>query len=480
MSHRSQLNEIARRSMREHGLEPDIPPEANAQADRLHTPSIDGIRDLRSAPWTSMDNESSRDLDQLEHCERSGTAIRLWIAIADVAALVARDTPIDDHARTNTTSVYTPGHVFPMLPLKLSTDTTSLNPGEDRLAVVIDMEVGSDGALVRSDVYRAVVRSHAKLEYERIAEWLNGRGDPPPELAETPGLDAQIRLQDELASRLRSRREEQGALDFDRTEAVPVLDHGEVTDLREVRADRARDIIEDFMIAANTATAGFLAAQGRPALRRLVRTPARWPRIVRLAREAGDVLPAEPDARALESFLTRQRQSDPDGFSDLSLSIIKLMGSGEYVVADPSHHEEGHFALALSHYTHSTAPNRRFPDLVTQRQLKSILSGAAPAYSLDELRSLASHCTRQEDAAAKVERQVRKAAAALLFSSRVGDTFPAVVTGASSKGTWVRTRRPSIEGKVVAGSDGLDVGDQVRVRLVETDAERGFIDFVVA
>lgn len=477
MSHRSQLNEIARRAMREHGLEPDIPPEASAAAARLAAAPVDGARDLRELPWISIDNHDSRDLDQLAVCEPDGDRVRLRVAIADVDALVARGSAIDDHARQNTTSVYTPARIFPMLPLPLSTGHTSLNPDEDRLAVVVEMLVDAGGALERADVYCAAVRNHGKLAYERVTGWLNDTAPPPEPLAGSAALSAQVIAQDEVASRLRAHRQEQGALDFDRSDEQPALDGEVVTGISDVRPDRARDMIEDLMIAANTATARFLASRRVPGLRRVVRTPARWPRIARLAQDVGEELPEAPDVQALEAFLTSRRQADPEGFPDLSLSVIKLLGSGEYVVADPSDPHQGHFALAVSHYTHSTAPNRRFPDLITQRLLKSTLDGAAPAYHEETLHSLAAHCTRQEDAANKVERQVRKAAAALLYASRIGDRFDAVVTGASRKGTWVRTRRPRIEGKVVKGFKGLDVGDRVRVTLVDTDPERGFIDF---
>lgn len=479
MSHRARLTEIARRAMREHGLEPDFPPAAKSQAERLDPAPIDGARDLRRLPWTSLDNDDSRDLDQLAVCEPHGDRVLLRVAIADVDAVIARGSAIDDHAQQNTTSVYTPAGVFPMLPLPVSTGHTSLNPGEDRMAMVVEMLVDADGALERTDVYRAAVHNHGKLAYDSVTAWLNGTAPPPAPLAKSRTLAEQLLALDEVASRLRARRHELGALDFDRSAEEPALEGDRVTGARQLNPERGQDLIEDLMIAANTATARFLASRGVPGLRRVVRTPQRLPRIVKLARDVGERLLDEPDAKALGAFLARRKKVDPDGFPELSLGVIKLLGSGEYAVTDASGQHAGHFALAVSAYTHSTAPNRRFPDLVTQRLLKASLNGNGPAYRHEELELLAAHCTRQEDAANKVERQVRKAAAALLYSSRIGDTFDAIVTGAAPKGTWIRTRRPRIEGKVVRGFEGLDVGDRVRATLISTDPDRGFIDFAV-
>ena len=402
----------------------------------------------------------------------------LLVAIADVDALVPRQSAIDDHARRNTTSVYTAARVFPMLPESLSTDRTSLNPDDDRSAIVIEMAVDRDGAVSQCDIYRAAVRNHAKLAYEAVAGMARGHGARRRRRWRAPAeLAAQVRRQDQIAQRLRQRRVEKGALDFDRAEARPVIEGDRIKGLREVRANRARDLIEDFMIAANTSTAEFLAARRSPSIRRVVRTPERWPRIVALAAGLGEQLPETPDARALERFMTTRKAADPDAWPELSLSLVKLLGRGEYVLADPTSKAADHFALALAHYTHSTAPNRRYPDLITQRLLKAAMSKAAPAYSNEELDALAQHCTRQEDAANKVERQVQKAAAALWLSDRVGEIFNGVVTGASSKGTWARIFKPPVEGKIERGSEGLDVGDRVRVRLIGTNPERGFIDF---
>jgi VacB/RNase II family 3'-5' exoribonuclease len=477
-SQRSVLDAIARRAMVEHGLEPDFPPDAVAEAARLGGAPIEAVRDLRRLPWSSIDNSESRDLDQLEVCGESDEGLdRLLVAIADVDALVPRDSALDDHARRNTTSVYTAARVFPMLPESLSTDRTSLNPDEDRSAIVVEMAIDREGVVRQCDIYRAAVRNHAKLAYEAVAAWLDRSGAPPAALAASSELLAQVRLQDRIAQRLRQRRVEKGALGFDRAEARPVIEGDRIKGLREVQANRARDLIEDFMIAANTATAEFLAARHSPSIRRVVRTPDRWPRIVALAAGLGEHLPETPDARALEQFMTRRKAADPDAWPELSLTLVKLLGRGEYVLADPKSGSADHFALALMHYTHSTAPNRRFPDLITQRLIKAAISNGASAYSNEELAVLAQHCTRQEDAASKVERQVQKAAAALWLSDRIGETFSGVVTGASSKGTWARIFKPPVEGKIERGYEGLDVGDRVKVRLIGTNPERGFIDF---
>jgi exoribonuclease-2 len=478
VNHRSALEAIARRAMIEKGLEPDFPADARRELARLPEATGSAARDLRALPWSSIDNDDSRDLDQLEVCVDAG-GTRLLVAIADVDALVEKDGALDAHARRNTTSVYTAARIFPMLPQELSTDRTSLNENEDRLALVVDMVVADKGEVVESDVYRALVCNHAKLTYNGVAAWLEGAGPAPDRLAAVPDLEDQLRLQDRLATSLRTRRQQEGALDFDRTELKPVMDEGQVSDLRTEQPNRARDLIESFMVATNGATARFLSSRGFPSIRRVVRSPERWARIVEIAARYGERLPAGPDAQALEQFLKSRRAAAPDDFSDLSLSVIKLMGRGEYV-ADTAASGIGHFALAVSNYTHSTAPNRRFADLVTERLVKAAVADAPAPYALAELTALAEHCTKQEDAANKVERLVRKAAAALWLSSRIGEQFDAVVTGASAKGTWVRLNHPPVEGRLERGFEGLDVGDRVRVRLVHTDPERGFIDFVAA
>jgi len=478
---RAILQHIATRAMIDYGLQPELPADAQAEVRHLQDAPVAGLRDLRALPWSSIDNDDSKDLDQLEVAIEEHGTVRLLIAVADVDSLVAKGSALDDHARTNTTSVYTAARVFPMLPEALSNDRTSLNQSEDRPALVVDMAIADDGTVTKAEVYRAAVRNQARLTYSGVAAWLDGHGPAPEAMAAVEGLERQLRTQDRLAGYLRARREAEGALDFDRAEIKPVMGDGVVKDLQVDASNRARDMIESFMIAANGVTARFLSARGSASIRRVVRAPKRWPRIVEIAATHGTTLPADPDAGALEAFLRARRQAEPETFPDLSLSILKLLGRGEYVAegpAGPGGTESVHFALAETNYTHSTAPNRRFPDLVTQRLVKSAAESQPAPYTLAELTPLAEHCTKQEDAANKVERRVRKSAAALWLSDRIGQEFGAVVTGASEKGTWVRLDRPPVEGKLDRGFEGLDVGDRLRVRLVRTDAERGFVDFV--
>jgi exoribonuclease-2 len=481
---RSDLHEIARRAMREKGLTPDFPKAALEQLESISAPAAppkDSVRDLRALLWASIDNDDSRDLDQLSVAEAlPGGEVRVLVAVADVDALVRKGTPLDARAAQNTTSVYTAGGVFPMLPEKLSTDLTSLNPDEDRVAIVVEYVVDGGGAPQRSSVYRALVRNKAKLAYDSVDAWRDGRGPMPEAMARVPGVDAQIRLQENAAMRLRARRYEEGALDLETIEARAVFDGEEIKDLTVDQQNQPRQLIEDFMIAANGVTARFLEQKGYPSIRRVVRSPERWLRIVGVAEEYGHALPPEPDAKALEAFLRERRRADPLRFPDLSLVVVKLMGAGEYVLEVPGQAPVGHFGLAVRDYAHSTAPNRRYPDVLTQRILKAALLGRPGPYANGELASLARHCTEQEDAANKVERLVRKAAAAMLLQDRTGQVFEGVVTGASDKGTWVRILKPPVEGKVVRGETGLKVGDKVRVKLLSTDVERGFIDFARA
>jgi exoribonuclease-2 len=478
------LRAIAHRAMTDRGLEPDFPPDAIRQLNAIPGPADDrdaGIRDLRDRLWCSIDNDTSRDLDQLTVAEMLPAGrVKVLVAVADVDALVKPGSPIDRHAATNTTSVYTAARIFPMLPERLSTDLTSLNEDADRLAVVVEMTVAPDGSVEASDVYRALVCNHAKLAYRGVAAWLNGSGAVPEGVARTAGLDEQLRLQDEVAQRMRSVRHLHGALDLETLEPEAVVRDGRVVDLRAEGKNRAKELIEDFMIAANGVTAAFLEERGLPALRRVVRSPERWDGIRRVAEGFGDALPTAPDAKALGAFLARRRQADPLRFPDLSLTVVKLMGAGEYAVQLPGQESAGHFGLAVHDYSHSTAPNRRFPDLVTQRLLKAAIAGGAPPYSAAELEALAAHCTDREDAARKVERQVRKSAAAQFLAGRIGETFEALVTGASEKGTWVRVLTPPVEGRLTGGHEGLDVGDRVRVELVGLNVPRGFIDFARA
>jgi exoribonuclease-2 len=479
--HRSILHGIARMAMIERGLLPELSPDAVAELDAIRKdplPDDPPGRDLRALPWCSIDNDDSRDLDQLTVAEAAdGGAATIRVAIADVDAFVKKGAPLDAQARHNTTSVYTAGGTFPMLPEKLSTDLTSLNPGEERQAVVVEMRIGADGALLSSDVYEALVRNGAKLAYNGVAAWLEGTGAMPGPIAAMPGLDENLRLQDRTAQKMKSLRHAHGALDFETVKARPVFEADLLTDLDEERRNRAKEIIEDFMIGANGVTARFLESKGFPSLRRVVHAPKRWGRIVEIAAESGFELPATPDSRALERFLLKARGDDPVRFPDLSLSIIKLMGPGEYTADFPGEAAEGHFGLAVKDYTHSTAPNRRYPDLVTQRLLKAALAGNAVPYDREELAGLATHCTAMEDAANKVERRVEKSAAAMLMESRIGERFDAIVTGAAEKGTWVRLLHPPVEGKLVRGFEGVDVGRRIRVELVRTDEQQGFIDF---
>lgn len=498
---KDRLAAIARNAMEGRGLLPEFSPaviaELNtvAQAATATVPQAgEGIRDLRELPWASIDNDDSRDLDQLSVAglTESG-APAILVAVADVDAWVKRGSAIDGHARTNTTSVYTAGGIFPMLPEQLSTDLTSLNKGEDRLAIVTEMAIGEDGSVRESTVYRALVRNHAKLAYNALAAWLEGVAMLPsvPGLEEqlttqdrmqsalpsVPGLEEQLRTQDRIAQSMRGLRHEHGALSLQTPEARAVFKGDELVDLQTEAPNRAKELIEEFMVAANGANARFLEARHFSSLRRVLRSPERWERITELAAALGERLPVAPDSKALEAFLVKRRDANPASFPDLSLSVVKLLGRGEYAIELPGQKAEGHFALSVEDYTHSTAPNRRFPDLVTQRLIKAALAGAPVPYSNDELQQLAVHCTAQEDNAAKVERRVRKSAAALLLATRLGEHFDAIVTGASDKGTWVRIADRATEGKLVHGAKGLDVGDRVPVVLLHIDVERGFIDF---
>ena len=467
--------------MMERGLEPDFPAAAQRELAAISGPAgaTSDARDLRDRLWASIDNDDSRDLDQLTVAESlAGGRVRILVAIADVDALVRKASALDGHAARNTTSVYTPAAIFPMLPEALSTDLTSLNENQDRMAMVADMVFEPDGSLATSDLYRAFVRNRAKLAYRSVAAWLNGEGAAPPRILAIPELDKNLRLQDSVAQRLVNLRHRQGALSLETIEAKTAFDGDNLAGLNLDPKNRAKQLIEDFMIAANGVTATYLASKHLPSLRRVLRSPERWDRIAQLASDLGDRLPSQPDAAALDAFLTRRRQADPEKFADVSLAVVKLIGRGEYALDLPGGRPPGHFGLAVKDYAHSTAPNRRFPDLITQRLLKSALAGTPLPYSIPELAELAKHCTDREDDATKVERRVRKSAAALLLSGRIGEHFDAIITGASDKGTWVRLFHPPTEGRLERGFQGLDVGDHVGVKLVHTDVERGFIDFV--
>jgi exoribonuclease-2 len=468
--------------MLEKGLLPNFSGDALAELDKIHAPAtIDSeqVRDLRNLLWASIDNDDSLDLDQLTVAEAmQGDEVKVLVAVADVDSIVKSRSAIDDHAQHNTTSVYTAAEIFPMLPEKLSTNLTSLNFNEDRPAIVIEMVIGLDGSLKTSDIYRAHVRNHAKLAYNSVAAWLEGKEIVPGAITAVNGLAENLHMQDRVAQSMKNLRHVHGALSFETVEARPIFDGDEIRDLEVEKRNRAKDIIEDFMIGANGVTARYLSSKKFPSIRRIVRTPKRWERIVELADEHGSKLPNTPDSRALEEFLTKEKAADPVRFPDLSLSIIKLMGAGEYVAELPGDTiSPGHFGLAVRDYTHATAPNRRYIDLITQRLLKAAIKGETLPYSNNELEVLAKHCTEGEDAANKVERQVSKSAAAILLESRIGERFDAIVTGAASKGTWVRILHPPIEGRLESGFEGLDVGHRLRVQLVRTDVERGYIDF---
>ncbi|MBC7837926.1 MAG: RNB domain-containing ribonuclease [Nitrospiraceae bacterium] len=482
-NHRADLKTIARRVMIERGFLPDFSSEAMAELAGIETAATEwdsNIRDLTGLLWASIDNDDSRDLDQLSAAEpHPDRSVTILVAIADVDALVMKESALDTHAKHNTTSVYTAGDMFPMLPEKLSTDLTSLGEGQDRLAVVVEMVIAEDGAILSSTHFRALVRNHAKLAYNNIAAWLAGEAPAPEGVKAVSGLDAQLRLQDQVAQRLKARRHEQGALSLETIEPRAVFEGEVLTNLRVEQKNRAKELIEDFMIAANQATASYLNGKGMPSFRRILRSPERWQRIVEVAARWGDHLPPEPDARALEVFLIARQKADPLRFPDLSLAIVKLIGRGEYVL-DQKDGSPEHFGLAVKGYTHSTAPNRRYPDLITQRLIKAALAGESTPYQPEELKYLADHCTERESDAEKVERQLRKSAAALLLQSRIGQRFDSIVTGASDRGTWVRLLEPPVEGRLVTGERGLDVGDKVWVELVSTDVERGFIDFARA
>ncbi len=467
--------------MLEAGFHPDFPPEVTREIQALKSPApnISGnVRDLRSLLWSSIDNDSSRDLDQVEYAEKlpDGTT-RLLIGIADVDSSVRKGSATDQHAASETTSVYTGVATFPMLPETLSTDLTSLRDAQERLSIIIELHVAPSGDVTCHDAYPAWLRNRAKLAYSSTGAWLEGRGPMPGAISAVPGMEAQLRLQLEISQHLRAFRQQHGALTFGSVEATPVVQNGQVTDLAVRQHTVAEDIIESFMVAANVAMAQFLRERNCLSIRRVVRTPKRWDGIQIIAAKFGMKLPDTPDPRALSDFLAQRKTADPEHFPDLSLSIVKLLGPGEYIVETPGTEHEGHFGLAVHDYTHSTAPNRRFADLIAQRLLKASASAASAPYSQAELTAIAAHCTEREDAARKVERLMRKVAAANLLSHRIGEIFDGIVTGASPKGTYVRLLKMPAEGRIVHGAQGMNVGDKVRVKLASLDVAKGFIDF---
>jgi VacB/RNase II family 3'-5' exoribonuclease len=481
MPHDFDLAAAARQEMLEHGFEPDFPAEAERQLTLIQPQPETGLRDLTGLLWSSIDNDDSRDLDQIEWAERKGNAIRVLVAVADVDSKVPKGTPIDSHAARETTTVYAGVRTFPMLPERLSTDLSSLAEGQNRAAVVIEFLAGADGAISSPAIYRALVNNRAQLTYSGVGPWLEGTSPAPAKVGASADLAAQLKLQDEAAGRLREARHRLGALTFDRLEAEPVITGGRVESIRARASNRAAHLIEDFMIAANEVMAQTLRQAGVSSIRRVVKAPERWARMVELAAHYGEKLPPEPDAAALNAVLMRRKQADPVHYPDVSLAVLKLMGPGEYVLmhggAQGEAEAQGHFGLAAHDYTHSTAPNRRFADVVTQRLLKAHTAGASSPYSDDELEVIARNCTLKEDAARKVQRDMTKRMAAVAMGSRVGQEFSAVVTGVTPKGVFVRVLDPPVEGRVMRGEAGLDVGDRLHVTLLSADPQRGYIDF---
>jgi Exoribonuclease R len=472
----------AHRAMLDAGFRPDFPPDVLNEIRSLKNGRPDippsPVRDLRHLAWSSIDNDTSRDLDQVEYAEKlPDDSIRLLIGIADVDTLVGKGSATDRQAAVESTSVYTGVKTFPMLPFELSTDLTSLSEGQHRSAIVIELQITAGGEVNHHDIYSAWILNRAKLAYSSTGAWLEGRGPMPPAVGKAPGMDAQLRLQQEASERLRQIRKQRGMLAFASVEATPVVEQGEVKDLTVRKHNVAEDIIESFMVAANVAMAQFLKEKGSLSIRRIVKTPRRWDRIQAIAARFGVKLPDAPDQRALCAFLEQRKSADPIHFPDLSLSIVKLLGPGEYVAEPPGTSGEGHFGLAVDDYTHSTAPNRRYADLVTQRLLKAVVANLSTPYSEAELSQIATHCTERADAARKVERLMRKVVAANLLGKRIGEVFDAIVTGALPKGTYVRLLKFPAEGRVTRNAQGIDVGDKVRVRLISVEVDKGFIDF---
>ncbi|MGB6476333.1 MAG: RNB domain-containing ribonuclease [Candidatus Sulfotelmatobacter sp.] len=475
------LQATAKQIMIEHGFEPDFPPEVPAQLAhvRAHPPQIAAganVRDLRQLLWSSIDNDTSRDLDQIEVAERLPNGdVTVRVGIADVDAFAPKQTPIDLHAMRETTTVYAGVRNFPMLPEELSTGLTSLLENQDRLSVVCEFVVSTAGGVSGGQLYRALVRNKAQLQYNSLGAWLEGNSPAPAKVAASGDLQAQLKLQDEVAQQLKKQRFEQGALSLQTDEVRPLMLNDQVIDVVHQEKNSATELIEDFMIAANGVVARMLEKVS--SLRRIVRTPERWDRIVQLAGAKGATLPRDPDSKALNDFLIQQKAADPSHFGDLSLAVIKLIGPGEYVLERAGDTAPGHFGLAVRDYTHSTAPNRRFPDTVTQRIIKATLAGQKNPYTDDELTAIAANCTLKENAAKKVEREMGKRLAAIAMQHRIGEIFDAIVTGVTPKGTFVLVQKPHVEGLLAQGHKGLDVGDKLRVKLIRTDVQHGFIDF---
>ena len=472
----------AHAAMIEHGFQPDFPAGTDTQLAAIQAhpeaPAIPGIQDLTTLLWSSIDNDTSKDLDQIEWAEQLPDGrIRVLVAVADVDARVKVGTVIDTHARSETTSVYTGVKVFPMIPAELSEGITSLNENEDRVAHVIEFSVDPAGTASDGKVYAALVRNRAQLAYNAVGAWLEGSGPAPAKVAASADLAAQLKLQDSAAKRMVGGRFQHGALDLETIETRPEMQADQPISIVRQQTNRATSLIEEFMVAANGVVARTFESAGVASIRRIVRVPKRWDRIVEVAAGLGTTLPAQPDSKALNDFLLAQKAKDPDHFPDLSLAVIKLMGPGEYVLVKPNEPSPGHFGLAVQDYTHSTAPNRRFPDVVTERLMKALLTKMPQPYSEDDLNAIAVRCTLMEDGARKVELEMQKRIAAVVLHPRIGQSFPAIVTGVNKYGTLVRTLDPHVDGMLVQGGKGLDVGDKLTVRLISTDPQRGFIDF---
>ena len=484
--HQIDLQAAAKQAMSANGFEPEFSPQVQKELEELkaHPPQASpnaNVRDLRNLLWSSIDNDTSRDLDQVEVAERLPNGeTKILVGIADVDSFVPKGSAIDEHAAKETTTVYTGARVFPMLPEQLSTDMSSLLEGDDKLSIVIEFVVGNDGSVHSSSVYRAILRNKAQLTYNAVGAWLENKREAPDKVAASTGMQSQLKLQDQVAQALRTERFRHGALNIETIEVRPVMLNEKIVDVVKQEKNHATELIEDFMIAANEVVARMLESNNVSSIRRVVKTPERWPRIVELAAKLGEQLPAEPDSKALNDFLIKRRAADPDRFADLSLAVIKLMGPGEYVLERPGDPEQGHFGLAVQDYTHSTAPNRRFADLVTQRLIKAVLANQPAPYSDAELAAIALNCTLKENASRKVEREMGKRIAAISISNRIGETFDAIVTGVNPHGTFVRIMKPAVEGLLEQGQQGADVGDKMRVKLIRTDVQRGYIDFARA
>lgn len=471
----NKLNQIAEKRMLEAGFYIDFPPQFQKELEKLpqNRQEDNHLKDQRNLLWISIDNDDSKDLDQLTYAEKGVEKDRIFVAIADVACFVKKSTPIDDFAFHNTTSVYTPGKVFPMLPMQLSTNLSSLNKNQERATVVVEMLVDQEGKFELVGIYESLVINRAQMTYTHVAEIINGHEDKIDK-----DLYEQLMLQHHIAYRLKKYRYRQGAISFFSKEVYPQIKNGSIVGIFQNIPNNAHRLIENYMIAANSCISQFMKKHRIPLIKRVVKEPKRWDRIVELAKKNDGALSNQPDAKSLRDFLNELKRKKPEHYPDLSLAILKLIGKGEYVTAHLGESDLGHFDLALTDYTHATAPNRRFPDLVLQRSLKNYLKNMPFDYKVEELTHIAQHCTKKEDDAGKVVRGLVKSAIAFILSNQIGQTFEGIITGASQKGTWVRLKKPPIEGKIVKGFEGIDVGDHVTVKLVEVKIEDGFIDFI--